>query len=74
MGDPATALQYILKVVEICERALPADHPDLAMAYNNVGSLYSDMDDYGRALEYQLKAIAISEKVFPGDHPVLAVY
>jgi tetratricopeptide (TPR) repeat protein len=47
-------------------------HPDTAMAYNNIGMVYSKQGDYEKALEWNRKALVIFEKVLGKAHPDLA--
>ena len=72
LGDHRMALEYLLKALEIQEKVLLSDHPDLARSYNNVGTTYGDLGDHRMALEYKLKALEIREKVLPPEHPDLA--
>ena len=55
--------------MNIEEKVLGKDHPDTALSYNNIGSIYSDMGDYPKALEFYTKALSIREKVLGKDHP-----
>ena len=72
LGDHSKALEFKLKALEIWEKVLPPDHPDLAASYNNVGSTYGNLSDHRKALEFKLKALEIRKKVLPPDHPDLA--
>ncbi|CAF1465947.1 unnamed protein product [Adineta ricciae] len=56
MGDYAKALQYYEKGLSIQQQSLPANHPDLATSYNNIGLVYDHMGDYAKALQYYEKA------------------
>ena len=61
------------KAIAISEKALPAEHPDLATSYNNLaGVAYRAQGRFAEAEPLFLKAIAIKEKVLPADHPDLA--
>ncbi len=71
-GSYKKALVYNLKAIDIREKVLPADDPDLATSYNNISLVYIDLSDLENALEYGLKAIDIREKVLSTDHPDLA--
>ena len=40
------------------------EHPDVALSYNNIGSVYDSQGDYAHAMEYHQKALGIRIKVF----------
>ncbi|MCU0290363.1 MAG: tetratricopeptide repeat protein [Acidobacteria bacterium] len=69
MGQPDRALEFQLKDIEISEKILDKNHPDLATSYNNVSKAMGQLD---RALEFQLKTVAIFEAVLDKNHPSLA--
>ena len=71
-GDYEKALKYRFKALDIEEKVLDENHPQLAGSYNNTSSIYLDLGDYEKALEYNLKAIAIIEKVLEPNHPDFA--
>lgn len=73
LGEYRIALAYDLKAVEIREKALPEDHHDLAISYNNLGSTYGAMGDHSNARIYKEKALEIRQKILPENHPDLAV-
>ena len=66
------SLCYYIKVLEIREKVLPENHPDIATLYNNVGCVYGELGNYKKELEFKLKALAIQEKVLPENHPAIA--
>ena len=72
MGDMGKALECQKKALEIREKVLDKNHPDLAALYNNLSGIYKDMGDIKKALEYQKKALEIRKKVFDKNHPDLA--
>ena len=51
---------------------LPENHPDMATAFNNLGSAYSDLGDQKKAVDYYVKALEITKKSLPENHPDLA--
>ena len=57
------------KALEIKEKLLGKEHPDIAVLYNNIAQLYSDLSDYSKAYNYYEKALVIKEKVFGKEHP-----
>ena len=48
---------------------LPANHPDLAQSYNNIGLLYNrTWKRISKALSYYEKALEIQQKTLPEHH------
>jgi len=72
LGDFNKALESGLKALEIRERVLDKNHPDLATSYNNLSVLYQALGDLPKALEFGLKALEIRERVLDKNHPDLA--
>ena len=60
-------------VLEIKEKSLPANHPSLAISYNNIGLVYKNMGEYSKALSFYEKDLEISKKSLPANHPDLAI-
>ena len=66
------ALEYTLKGLGIRERISEQttleqneriqNYGDLAQSYNNLGVIYTDLNDLNKALEYHLKALDLREK------------
>ena len=81
LGQSDDALYYIHRDVEICEKTFPDPHPDLAIAYNNMATIYHRLalwgndkkENYLKALEWYKKAYEISETINGSDHPNTAV-
>ena len=71
LGDAKSALDCRQKMVQKLEASMP-DSPELAIAYNNLGTTYSELGDHKQALKYKLKDLAICEKVLPDSHLSLA--
>ena len=71
-GDHKTADQYAAKSLEICQKTLPANHPDLASSYGSMARVYSDMGEYSKALLFYEKNLEICQKTLPANHPSLA--
>ena len=71
-GSFAEAMRWYEKSKEITMRTLPADHPNVAVAYNNIGGVYESMGDYPAALVSQKEALSILECSLPEHHPDLA--
>ena len=49
-GDYERALPLYKKALEIEEKALGENHPDIATTLNNIAILYQKIGDYDRAL------------------------
>ncbi|MEF2918879.1 MAG: tetratricopeptide repeat protein [Acutalibacteraceae bacterium] len=71
-GNYTKQCEYREKELEIVEKVLPSNHPDLATTYNNLGVAYGDKGEYDNAIEYYEKALKIFEEVLPPHHPSLA--
>jgi tetratricopeptide (TPR) repeat protein len=66
------ALEKKLMSLEIRERILPKDHPDIAKSYNNLGNSYNNVHDYEQALICEEKALEIRTRILPEIHPDIA--
>lgn len=73
LGNLKNALKYELRMMEHQESNLPMDHPNLAIAYNNVGMTYGTLGYNDKALEYMMRALSIQEKIIPYDHAVIVM-
>jgi CHAT domain-containing protein/Tfp pilus assembly protein PilF len=60
------------RVLELREKALGADHPDVAEVLNSLAILYSIIGDDARAEASFQRALTIREKALGPDHPALA--
>jgi len=57
------------KSLEILQKTLPENHPDLATSYNNIGGVYNKMGKYSKALSYYERALGIWQCSLPPNHP-----
>ncbi|CAF4748562.1 unnamed protein product, partial [Rotaria sp. Silwood2] len=73
IGDYPSALLYYQKTLEIQQKFLPHNHPELITTYNNIGSINDTMGNYSIALSYYQMALEIQKTFFPADHPSLAI-
>ncbi|CAF3929655.1 unnamed protein product [Adineta steineri] len=73
MGNLEKALSSHQKALEIQKRILPSNHRDLAVTYDNIGSVYGKLEKHAIALFFHQKALEINEKVLPSNHPDLAI-
>jgi tetratricopeptide (TPR) repeat protein len=60
------------RALEIREKALGPEHPDVARSLNNLANLYRDKGDYARAETIYQRALAIREKAFGLENPEVA--
>jgi tetratricopeptide (TPR) repeat protein len=60
--------------MEIRQKALPVNHPDLASTYNSIGQLYSNMGEQSKAVSFYERAIDIGYRSLPERHPHLQIY
>ena len=70
-GDYETAHQYAAKSMEMCQKSVPANHPNLAACYGYMAVLYRDMGEYSKALSFHEKALVICHKSLSLNHPDL---
>ena len=59
--------------LEISEKALGPDHPEVATALSNLAFLYGEQGRYSEAEPLYERALAIREKALGPDHPDVAV-
>ncbi|CAF4416558.1 unnamed protein product, partial [Adineta steineri] len=55
-------------------RVLPANHPDVAGTYNNLGGVFNELGQYEQALLYHLEAFAIATATLPNEHSDIKLY
>lgn len=66
------ALELGNRALELAEKALGPDHPDVAMVINHLASLYDDQEEYARAEPLYKRMLTIKEKALGPDHPEVA--
>jgi tetratricopeptide (TPR) repeat protein len=71
-GINTGAIAYYEKSIEIKQKTLPVNRPDLANSYNNIGLVYHNMGEYSKAVLCLEKALEIEEKTLPANRPSLA--
>ncbi|GAB6036983.1 hypothetical protein JCM15519_15420 [Fundidesulfovibrio butyratiphilus] len=68
-GDFPGAEQFHRRALEIREKALGPDHPDVAISLNNLATLVYAQGDYQGAKPLLRRALQIWEKKLGPDHP-----
>ena len=58
--------------LQIWEKVLGEEHPDVARSLNNIASLHKDQGDYERATPLLERSLQIWEKVLGEEHPDVA--
>ena len=71
-GKYDEAIPLVQKILEIREKALGPDHPDVAASLNNLAELYRNQGNYAEAETLFQQSLAIVEKAFGPDHPLAA--
>jgi len=61
------------RVVEIFERSLGKDHPNVALTLDNLAQLLQATDRLVEAEPLMQRALAITEKSYAADHPTVAL-
>ncbi len=59
--------------LKIKEKVFGPEHPDTALALNNLADLYRSMGNYARAEPLYKRSLKIKEKVFGPEHPETAL-
>ena len=68
-GEYDVALEYYNRALAIKLKSLPAEHPDVAMTYKNMGLVYEVKDELEQALPLLQKASSIYQAALPSNHP-----
>src|SRR5262245_27104809 len=68
-GKYGEALPLAERVLEIRERLLGTEHPDVAAAINTLAGIYTDRGEYVKAEPLYRRALNIREKAMGNDHP-----
>jgi len=61
------------RALELREKALGPEHPDVARSLNNLAALYWKKGDYAKAEPLYQRALAIREKTLGPEHPDVAL-
>ena len=71
-GESALAIQSFEHSLELLQKKLGKNHPDVAAALNNLALLYYSRGDYERAEPLYRRSLAIDEQTLGDDHPGVA--
>ncbi|CAF3283328.1 unnamed protein product [Rotaria socialis] len=74
MKDYSMALTYFQNSLDIREKKLPENHPDLAVVYHNLSKLDLSIRQYNLAMKNVQQAINIGQLKLPSTHPSLIEY
>ncbi len=72
VGDLPTATAAFEEALQLLERTLGVDHPDVATALNNLALLHYTQGNYAAAEPLYRRSLAIDEKTLGADHPSVA--
>ena len=73
VGRYTEAQPFLEKALQIREKALGPDHPDVAISLNNLAELYRAQGQYGKAEPLYQRSLAIKEKALGPEHPDVAI-
>jgi tetratricopeptide (TPR) repeat protein len=68
-GKYDEALPFANRALEIRERLLEPEHPDVAIAINSLADIYTDKGEYANADLLYRRSLASREKTLDKDHP-----
>jgi CHAT domain-containing protein/tetratricopeptide (TPR) repeat protein len=71
-GAYAEAEPLYVRALRICEKALGAEHPELAASLNNLAELHRARGAYAEAEPLHERALRICEKALGAEHPDVA--
>ena len=72
LGD-SKAMDYFSKALAIDTALYGTDHPDVAVVYMNMATLYAEvLGDNAKAAEYYQKSFGIEKQIFGDKHPRVA--
>lgn len=71
-GRYSEAIPLAERSLAIYEKALGANHPDVALSLNNLAGLYDSQGQYAKAEPLYQRSLAIYEKALGANHPDVA--
>jgi tetratricopeptide (TPR) repeat protein len=72
-GDHERAIKIGNQALEVAEKSVGPDHPDVVKSLNGLASIYYAQGRYAEAEPLYIRSLAIREKAFGPDHRQLAV-
>ena len=72
MGRYRVAEPLYRQALDIREKSLGPDHPDVAQTVNNLANLYRELEEFSRADPLYERALAIREESLGAEHPDVA--
>lgn len=67
------ALENAKTALNIYEKYLPNDHPDMGSIYDNIGLIYRCLGHFNLALDYHKQSLEIRKKSLPWNHSLIAL-
>ncbi|MGI2909795.1 tetratricopeptide repeat protein, partial [Tolypothrix sp. VBCCA 56010] len=61
------------KALQLTQRLLGEEHPDVAMSYNNLALLYESQGRYSEAEPLYQKALQLYQRLLGEEHPHVAM-
>ncbi|MGI2905139.1 tetratricopeptide repeat protein [Tolypothrix sp. VBCCA 56010] len=71
-GKYTQAIPLAERALEITEKVLGKEHPDVAESLNNLAVLYQEQGSYQKAEPLFVRSLAIYEKIFGKEHRLVA--
>jgi tetratricopeptide (TPR) repeat protein len=71
LGEYKDAMTLYQKSLEINQKILPPNHPDLAACHDNIGLVYENIGNYSKACSFYGRALDIGQQSLPPNHPSL---
>ena len=72
LGRPEEALAKSKASMQIMQAVLSPEHPDVAVALNNIGSAVADLQRYDEAAGYFRQCLELRTRLYGAEAPVLA--
>ena len=69
MMEYTKALSFYKQALTIRQNILSPYHPDLAQCFNNMATVYAEMNDYSNAMMFYERALHILQRSLPAGHP-----
>jgi hypothetical protein len=62
---------HLQKKLEIEQKILSANDPDLVVSYNDIAAVYHHMGDYSKSLSFWKRAVTVGACSLPENDPLL---